>query len=439
MSNRSHRILCRAGFLTFCLLPTLAVGGWIVQERVIQGALSPAETVRAKPLAEEELSRLLGLSVSLNGLSYPHSGITVLEGLTLTDPETGQQIAFIPALEMAYTATGFELIATRPEIDADRWSSLWHTLHDRVLRQRGGKTVDTRLSAQQVVFTSQRPGKSPTLTDVMVRFSSGQVDMDFRLAGVNMPNPAQFKATRDRTGQVPATRWELHTGDAPLPCVLFSDFAPWLDHVGEACQYNGSLWAEESLDGWRGELTGRFSRLDLDRLITEQFPHKLSGEADVTVSRAEFTQGRVYQASGWIEAGPGTVSRSLLAAAVETFDLRITDRLVEVAAPLSRYGQIALGFELDADGLRLSGNCDPEGAMLVLENDADARVLDHHTRITPVVSLVRMLAPISEVQVSATQETDALLRVLPLPPIKRPQPPAAATPESRVRLSGDSR
>lgn len=73
--------------------------------------------------------------------------------------------------------------------------------------------------------------------------------------------------------------------------------------------------------------------------------------------------------------------------------------------------------------------------MLVLENHPEAKILDHPTHVTPVVALVRMLAPASEVQVSATQETDGLLRVLPLPPIKRPAPPTARPPEARLRFA----
>lgn len=435
MPGRTQRILCRAGFVVFCLLPTVAVGGWVVNARIIEGAASPVVEAQAKPIAEAELSRRLGLAVTLERIGFPQAGFTLLEGVTLADPETGQLIAFVPTLEMARTEAGLAIIATRPEIHADAWNALWEMLYERVLRERGERIAKTQFIARQVTFRSDRPGRSPTLTDVEVRLEPGRTAIDFRVAGVEMPNVAQFQATRDRTVSPPTTRWELHTGEAALPCVLFADDVPWLRRLGDASCFNGSLWAEETVAGWRGELTGRFTEIDLDRLVSDQFPHKLGGAAEATFSRITFDQGRVREASGWLEAGPGAVSRGLLAAALETFQLRATDRLFEAVLPLSRYSRLAMGFQVDESGLRISGNCDPDGALLVLESHPDAKVLDHPTQVTPIVSLVRMLAPASEVQVSATQETNALLRVLPLPPIKRPPPPASRAPEARVRFS----
>lgn len=437
MAQRTNRILCRAGFLTFCLLPTALIGGWIVNERVIEGAPSPVEEAQARPLVEAELSRLLGLVVQIERVAYSQPGVTLLETVTIADPETGRRIAAIPALEMALTESGLMLVATRPEIDALGWRALWEALYDRVLRERGKKIMPLRLSARQAIVVSPSSRRSPTFRDVDIHLASGNAAIEFRLDGVEMANRARFKAVRDRQASPPRTRWELHTGEADLPCVLFVEHLPWLQWLGDECTYNGSLWAEEADDGWRGELTGRFQQVDLNRLITEQFPHKLSGVATATFSNLAFTGGRIRRASGWLEAGPGTVSRGFLGAAIETFDLRYTDPLPEAAAPLTRYGQFAVGFELDEAGVRLSGNCDPDGTILVLEDNPEARLLDRHTQVTPVVSLVRMLAPVSEVQVSATQETDALLRVLPLPPIKRPEPPADHTPEARVRLAPD--
>lgn len=250
-----------------------------------------------------------------------------------------------------------------------------------------------------------------------------------------MPNVAQFKATRDRTASPPTTRWELHTGEAELPCTLFADYIPWVTRLGDLCRFSGSVWAEETSRGWQGELTGRFTKIDLDRLVSDQFPHKLSGFAEATFSRIRFDEGRVREAAGWLEAGPGAVSRGFLGAALETFQLRAAEPLFESVLPISRYARLAVGFSIDEMGLRLSGNCDPEGTMLVLENHPEAKILDHPTHVTPVVALVRMLAPASEVQVSATQETDGLLRVLPLPPIKRPAPPTARPPEARLRFA----
>jgi hypothetical protein len=435
MPRRTHRILCRFGFLTFCLLPTLLVGGWIVNERVIEGSPSPAVEAAARPIAEAELSRLLGLKVTLERISYPQTGVTLLENVTIADPETGGRIAAVPALEMAKTESGLELIATRPEIDAERWRLLWESLHDRVLRERGETISPAHLTARQAMLVSDRPDRSPSFSDVEIRLASGNAAIEFRLAGAESPHRMRFRANRERSATPPYTRWELHTGESTLPCSLFADRLPWLARLGAGCGFNGSLWAEETAAGWQGEVTGRFLDVDLDRLVSEQFPHKLSGSAKVTFSRLEFEGGRIRQAAGWLDAGPGTISRGLLSGGQETFALRSDAR--ESVKTLSRYARLAFGFELDEVGVRLSGGCDPEGTLLILEDDPQSRFLDRHAHVTPIASLVRMLAPANEVQVPAAKETDALLRILPLPPIKRPEPVADAAPQARVRFSED--
>ncbi|MBW3600970.1 MAG: hypothetical protein KY475_27355, partial [Planctomycetes bacterium] len=178
--------------------------------------------------------------------------------------------------------------------------------------------------------------------------------------------------------------------------------------------------------------------VDLDRLVSAQFPHKLSGPADVAFSRLEFEEGRIRRAAGWLDAGPGTISGGLIAAAQQSLHLRTHPPAANIDAEIRRYTRLAFGFELDEEGLRQSGACDSEGTVLMLEDESQTRLLDRHTHLTPIASLIRMMAPVSEVHVPAAKETDALLRVLPLPSIKRPAPESDAAPQARVRFS-DSR
>jgi hypothetical protein len=433
MPNHSRRILYRAGFLTFCLFPTLALAGWIVKERVIHRPALTGLDPDAGPLAEAELSRLLGLKVMLDRISYPPSGYTVLEGVTIADPETEAKIAFIPPLEMARGENGIVITATRPEIESARWTALWETLHDRVLRERGEPIVAIDLTAQQTMLVSQEPDRSPTLNDVRLRLAPGKAAIEFRLAGVEAKNPAKFLATRDRSASPPTTRWELHTGGAEFPCVLFAGQAPWLANLGDECVYSGSLWYEQAAAGWRGEASGRFQRLDLERLVSDHFPQVLSGQAAVTLNRAEFLAGRLRAASGAIEAGPGTIGGELLGEAIGQLDLRYTPQLREAHESHMRYQELKLGFSIDDSGLQIRGACDAEGTILTLLKNPQARVLDQPSTTPPVVSLVRILAPAGELQVPASRETEALLRVLPL--LRSYPPPAIAAPQGRVRLS----
>jgi hypothetical protein len=436
MPNRSRRILCRAGFLTFCLVPTLALAGWIVNEWVTQDAGSPIADadVDARPLAEAELSRLVGLNVTLDRITYPPTGFTLLEGLTISDPETGARIAYVPLLEMGRSEDGLLIRATRPEVESENWNTLWETLHNRVLRERGGPITPIKITASQATLVSRRPDRSPTFSDVQIRLAPGKASIAFRLAGTDADEPARFVATRERSNSTAVTRWELHTGGAEFPCATFSEQAPWLATLGEECVFDGSLWCEETSEGRRGEASGHIRRLNLQRLVSDRFPQVLTGQTHVTLNRAEFAGGRLRSASGAIDAGPGTIGGDLLGEAIGQFDFRYTDELREAVRPLIRYKEFKLGFTIDENGLQVSGACDAEGTILSLDNQPQARVLDQPANVTPVAALVRILSPPGELHVPASQESDALLRVLPLPALKPSTSSANTAPEARVRL-----
>jgi hypothetical protein len=373
--------------------------------------------------------------VTLDRISYPPDGHTLLEGMTLADPETGDRIAHIPALELARDEGELSVVATRPEIHAERAHSLWDVLHDRVLRERGVRPVPIHFMATQATMTSEQSETLPTFTDLDVQLAPGKASIDFRIAGVEMNAPIQFRATRERSGALPETHWVLHTGEAAVPCVLFVRQLPWLSHLGDACRFSGSVWLRDGEEGWRGELTGHFTHIDLVRLVSEQFPHQLGGQAKATITRAEFNGGRLHQLSGTLEAGPGVIGQELLVAAVETLKLRYTEPVVDVASlPLVEYNRMAFGFDLDETGLRIAGANDEAGSMLVLKN-SEARILDNKAYPSPAASLIHILAPSGEVQVPATQEAETLLRFLPLSLGNRSVATPSARPEAHVRMA----
>ena len=96
MHDRTRRLLCRLGFLLLCVLPTLAVAAWA------SVVCSPAYVAARRVAWETRLSHHLGLSVQLQGVRNPTRGVTVLEGLVLSDPETEACVARVRQIEMGY-------------------------------------------------------------------------------------------------------------------------------------------------------------------------------------------------------------------------------------------------------------------------------------------------------------------------------------------------
>jgi hypothetical protein len=175
------------------------------------------------------------------------------------------------------------------------------------------------------------------------------------------------------------------------------------------------VWCEQQPSGWRGEVRGVFRQVDLEQVVTRQFPHKLSGSANLSLQRCRLAAGRITEMTGRLESDGGVVSRSLLDAAEQALGLRQHTRSSDAA--LLRYQQLDVAFQLDRSGLVLTATL-PDRALL---RDGHGPLLSQRGEgIRSSVDLVHLLVPRAETQVPATRETAALLRTLPLPRVSMP-------------------
>ena len=209
------------------------------------------------------------------------------------------------------------LIASQPEVDALQLGRLWEAVEQR-LRQSLGPQPTVRLVAREA--TLHWPAGSQTLTDVLGELAAKHgherertATLSFRLAGRDTAEPIRISYTRTLSKSRPMRRIELNYGEPrrfPARCSIIP--LGIQNRLGERARFHGSISAVETADGWNGELTGEFKEVDLQAVISEQFPHQLSGVADIAIQHARFERGRLIEARGTIVAGPGAVSQSLL-------------------------------------------------------------------------------------------------------------------------------
>jgi hypothetical protein len=253
-------------------------------------------------------------------------------------------------------------------------------------------------------------------------------------AGTDVSNTVQIQVTRDRGEFAPVSTWQVRTGDESVPCELLADHVPALRALGQRSKFQGTAWIEQSQTASSGELAGRFLDVDLEQVMAP-FPHKLSGEADVTVSHSRFTNARLDEIAGSLRAEGGVISRSLLNAASTALYLTTDADSAEHGDTLLTYRLLAFGFQLDGDRLLFSGLSDPARPEIVLVGTSGQVLLAASRQSVPSVALTRALVPNSEVQVPATQATERLLRALPLPPIRPATARTATLPSTRLRVA----
>jgi hypothetical protein len=439
MSPRMRIGVHRAAFLSFCLAPTLLLAAWIAYAAPSRGAAADTS------LWEEELSWILGLDVQVERVEQPELGRTVLYGVEISDPEWGG-IGRIRALELARTEQGVVIVASQPEMRADRLLEFGRLVHDRFLRTRRAGDLPVHFLAGELTLTVESddplaPPRGETLTDVDLWISSSeegpQLSAEFHLAAAPAAQPVQCRVVRKhRSGEAPTTWWSLDTQadrDSPaaaMPCWLLSQLLPSLAALGDDSRFAGHCHAELAGAGWDGKVVGRFDNVDLLRLVRRRGPRVLSGRADLELI-AEMRASRVVSAKGSLDSHGGTIRSEFVDAAIEQFPLQLSPTAQRAAGEDWRYRRLAVEFDMTGEGIRLTGWCDSKGDTLLLDDNGPLVVRKHDPYSplndlarTPLVNLVRLLVRPSSSQVPAGREAETLMAVLPIPP----SPPVAGEP-----------
>lgn len=412
MRRLSRKTWCRGAFLTLCAVPTLLVAIWIVL-----GAVLGDGTARKEDW-ERELSSRLGMTIKIGEVTYPQLGLAVLRQVELSDAETGEPIAYAAAIEVTQTADGYLVEAVAPEIEAAQLGRLAHILHERLLCQGGGSTARCEISASELTLNDKTASR--TLVDLQAALEPAETGPRLTASFqwpefVDSEHTIQWTLARNLNLSPPATSISVSTGKARLPCQLAGLIWPPLERLGPDAEFSGQVSWLPSKHG-SAELLGTFSGVDLDALVSEQFPQVLSGKATVTIEKARIDAGRLVWAAGTVEVRTGgRISRSLLLAAAE--HLKLQNEAASSGSEVLPYRRLACGFRIDGAQMKLSGSADAGSpGVLIANNTAPLlKVAPNHS--ASAASLARVLLPDSRVQVPLASQTSALVQLLPAPAV----------------------
>jgi hypothetical protein len=414
LHEKRRRRVCRAVFLACCLAPTCVSAGW-----AIVVSLPPY-----RALHERSLAARLGLEVSIARVTSPRPGDVLYTDVELKDPETHERLAHARLLEIWRDGGLWTVRASQPELNEAGLAALWKRLENELHNQSAS---DPRIYFEAEEVLLQLSGGARSIQELRGRLERSetgpQAKFSFRLPGAELPRPVELTISRNRQAKPPLTRVDLNTSDAALPCRLLAAAWPAAGRLGPKASLRGSFWVADAPDGWQGGASGEIADIDLASLVNEQFPHHLSGNARLTLDKARVSQARLQEAAGTLSAGPGVVSRSLLAAAEESLHFVRAD--VGASEDKSsgeelKYEKLALAFNIDARGLavRSPRHTTTDGSDRTILTDSAGALLDEPAEpIQPVINLVRTLVPQSEVLVPASQETNQLTQFLPIPAV----------------------
>ncbi len=423
--------ICRRSFIALCVLPTCAVLAWcsLVHLPVYRRA------------HEQALARRFGWHARIAKVSTPRPGMTLYEGLELSDPETAQLLARFPFVEMQTSGSTITVKLPFPSmVNGVRLDAFWRLAHEQLRDEHDWRL----LSFEAHNLTLHLADGDQSFTDVSGQLHNAEnqarLSLNFRraTAGDVHADAAELTIVRNRQSSPPASVIQFNTGGTPLPCTLAASAWPAVDHLGKAATFQGHVSAAEKSGQWKAELTGRIGGIDLDRLVG-QFPHKLTGPAVAELARVSIVDGRVEIAAGTLVAGPGVVSRSLIHAAQAHLRVQASPEAIAGVENRLRYEQLNLAFDMTADGLALHGEIPGHSSAILVDDRQRVLLAQPEVVNQPIVNLVRTLVPHSAVQVPATRETAGLTRFLPVPSIVPPPGSETPLPQAKALRLGPMR
>lgn len=424
LHDNTRMLICRAAFVALCVVPTCGVVAWCVAVR--------GDGYRATH--ERAIHDALGWRVQIEGVSLPKPGLTLYQGLEISDADDSQLLAEAPFLEVRAGDDGTVLALPFPAT-------------------ANGLRLDAILRSGELLLRSVDEGESWTLAaqNVTVHLKSGdqtlagctgtlerdeqgaRLSLSFGLAESKPPDAAAAKmemTIADASDAASPCSVSFTTGGAPLPCTLVGSYWPAALRLGSAATFEGRVAATRSAGHWNAELAGTFHNVDLSRLL-ESFPHKLTGVAEINIERAKIVDGRIEQAAGKLVAGPGIISRSLVHAAQQHLGLEPSRQTLLGRDNHLVFRELNLAFDIDQRGLLLRGEFSKApGAVLVDEKLVLVR--QGASERVPVVNLLRTLVPQSSVHVPATRETSPLAALLPVPALTPQAGQEESLPQARA-------
>lgn len=416
LDDSFRRLLCRALFVVCCALPTVAVASWAVALR-LPGQLDAVE---------DRLSRELGAAVQLGEQVHCRPGTTRWQQVEVADLELHRSLASFTTIELDHRAEPATLTIDGARLTREGVAWLWDVAAVVLRRSSVAEYGTLHVIVREAQLVE---GEQPTpLGDLVGEFefhpAGSQLTLQFRGDERAPTDGLLVRLVRNRQTTPATSGVELRTGATPLPCSWLAWWLDELDVVGSAASFRGQLWAVQSDAQWEIELSGELRGVDLDRMVTQRYPHRLHGLADVALERARWKNGRMMAAAGTIEARSGTASRSLILAASDGLRWRVRRSLREgEPTDLIPFQRLSLGFALDEAGLLTEGRC---GGSLdgILAQDDLGPLLAHPesgAEQVPVANLIRTLAPSHELGVPANRQAQALWQVLPAPQQGEPQ------------------
>ena len=434
MHEVTTRTIARTAFGLFCLAPTAAVLLWIVV------TWTPWHANRLRARVEGLVADRTGLDCSIERYEHPSPDRWVLQDVRLDDPETARPVARVRRIAVQRDRGRINLEISQPTLTAESIDAWWRLVHDAALSHRDAAVTDVWLDARDLTIGGRDRSHSFSEVTATIQPVGDRVEAQLRLrpAGLPIDHPGiELAVVRDRGSADsgvrprPVTSLRISTGELDVSLAALADRWGELRHLGDSATFGGMLQirgltrtGNVSAADWEFQ-SARLRGIELARL-TQRQPHRLSGEAALTIQNGRLGSDGSVDFVGELTATDGIFDLDLL----PLMGQHLGCGILNWPGADFRYDELGVRFNLFASQLELTGICQSvagRAAEVALVSDGRA-VMTTGPSVLPSASLAFLLAPPHAVAVPISRQTAGLLSVL-----RAPAAPLARVPDSRSR------
>jgi hypothetical protein len=417
LHDHSRRALCRFGFVLLCLVPTATVLAWGLGHHLPSHIEAACREVTAWTRCPAEIGNV----------THPRPGVTILHELILKDVATTEAILRLDQLKIEDRGGSLRIVATRPRVSIAGLPRLWQALAGHMDAWSGEQPLEFFAGTLDL----ESAGNTFAFQDVQARLHAADagpaLDAQLRHAGMEAIDPAELHLMWNRGDQ--SLRYDLATGPTPFPCGMASALAPELAVLGPGATFQGRLSVQRTRQGWQGLIgPAQIVDIELEPLVRDYSGRRLTGRARLDLELLRVAQSAIATVDGELRSGPGGIDATViysLGDALGVMHVLPSDRRALTDTYL--YGELAVGFSINSQGVLLSGKCTGADGMLLTDHHGNPIAREPAGRCS-VDALVRALTPASAGYVPATRQAERLLKRLPLSedvPTTVPAAPAA--------------
>ena len=402
LGDNTKRMLCRAGFLLLCAIPTLLC---------VRATIFPKSVNHWSA----EIQHQFGVINRIGHVQLRSPNQTEFHDLRIGSDRFQSRLNIDKAsLWVRSDAKTLVIENARGSV-----SAFWNTMNRIVesVAWSGNSDRDVCLQFETMTFldNEHQSGAAFTWNDLRISISKqGQHLVATFVCDQHtdrfMENESVVRLERTVTEQ--GINWSIVAVGYRIPCWVLKHVIPAaasLNSSAEFADVEANLVCQNEL--WSGGLlSGRLMDADLDQLVARRFGRVLTGRVLVNVHSLQIRNNRIESMDGDLYSQSGVIGSSLLNAFTHSLGMQLVEPF-DQSTGNENYTDLRFGFRINRDQIAIYGM--ESGAVL---NDATGHsiLIAQHGQNHPVSSLLNLVSwPAARINANAA----ALSRYLVVSPI----------------------